>query len=239
MKGLKEWTDIALITLAASYKWVLGALAVAAVIGGGLFAAGVFTGGDETADTQSAVVTEPTAVPTLPLPTAMPLPTQTPMPTPTPEPTPVPTLAPPATATPEPLIEATPAAPQLVQVPINLKGAYQVGSLEFVLNYEPSLLEVTGVAKGDLAGDAIIESLVSAPGKVWIAIIAADGVTGDGSVAVVSFRLLKGNTANSTLLLENVSSYNASTLLDLLSSSSPGLLVMNDGSYTPPVVTFE
>ena len=140
---------------------------------------------------------------------------------------------------PEPLIEATPAAPQLVQVPINLKGAYQVGSLEFVLNYEPSLLEVTGVAKGELAGDAIIESVVSTPGKVWIAMIAAGGVTGDGSVAVVSFRLLKGKSANSTLLLENVFSYNASTLLDLLSSSSPGLLVMNDGSYTPPVVTFE
>ena len=190
-------------------------------------------------DTQSAVISEPTAVPTLPSPTAMPLPTQTPMPTSTPEPTPVPTSAPPATATPEPLIEPTPAAPQVVQVPINLKGAYQVGSLEFVLNYEPSLLEVTGVAKGDLAGDAIIESLVSTPGKVWIAMIAAGGVTGDGSVAVVSFRLLKGKSANSTLLLENVSSYNASTLLDLLSSSSPGLLVMNDGSYTPPVVTFE
>ena len=225
--------DIALIAMGASYKWLLGALAVAAVIVGGLFAAGVFTGGDDADGTQTAVITAPTLVPTLPAPTAMPLPTQTPMASPTP----FPTLAP--KATPERLTEATPAAPQVVQVPINLKGAYQVGSLEFVLSYEPSLLEVTGVSKGDLAGNAIIESLVSTPGKVWIAMIAADGVTGDGSVAVVSFRMMQGNAANSPLLLENVLGYNASTLMDLLSRSSPGLLVMNDGSYTPPVVAFE
>lgn len=239
LREWREWTDIALIMVAASYKWVLGALAVAAVIVGGLFAAGVFTGGDDAADTQAAVIGAPTAVPTLPEPTAMPLPTQTPLPTATPAPTPFPTLAPRATATPEPVVEPTPAAPQTVQVPINLKGAYQVGSLEFVLSYEPSLLEVTGVANGDLAGDAIIESLVSTPGKVWIGMIAADGVTGDGSVAVVSFRMMKGSASNSPLLLENVSGYDSATLVDLLSTSSPGLLVMNDGSYTPPVVSFQ
>lgn len=239
MNGLREWTDIALIALAASYKWLLGGLAVVAVIVGGLFAAGVFSGGEDADAAQTAVITAPDPVPTLPAPTAMPLPTETPMPTATPAPTPFPTLAPRATATPEPFIEPTPAAPQMVQVPINLKGAYQVGSLEFVLTYEPSLLEVTGVTNGDLAGDAIIESTVSTPGKVWIAMIAADGVTGDGSVAVVSFRLTKGSAANSPLFLKNVSGYNASNLMDLLSSSSPGLLVMNDGSYTSPVMAFE
>ncbi|PKB64904.1 MAG: hypothetical protein BZY80_01565 [SAR202 cluster bacterium Io17-Chloro-G2] len=231
--------DLGLIALAASYKWLLGALAAAAVIVGGLYAAGVFTGGDDPAGSQAVVIIAPTVVPTSPPPTAMPLPTQTPMPTPTPAPTPVPTLAPRATATPEPVMEVAPPAPQTVQVPINLKGAYQVGSLELVLTYEPSVLEVTGVANGDLAGDAIIESLVSTPGKVWIAMISADGVTGDGPMAMVSFRLMKGSTANSPLLLENVSGYNAATLIDLISSSSPGLLVMNDGSYTSPVVAFE
>ena len=51
MNGLREWTDIALIAMGAVYKWVLGALAVAAVILGGLFAAGVFTGEDDAAET--------------------------------------------------------------------------------------------------------------------------------------------------------------------------------------------
>lgn len=239
MNGLKEWADIALIMLAASYKWILGALAAIALIVGGLFAAGVFGGGDDAVGNLASEINGPTAVPTLPAPTAMP--TNTPMllPAATPPPTPFPKLAPRATATPEPVAEPTPAAPTMVQVPINLKGANQVGSLELVLAYEPSLLEVIGVTNGDLAGDALIESIVSTPGKVWIGMIDAAGVTGDGSVVVVSFRLMDGNLANSPLLLEEVSGYNASTLIDLLSTSSPGLVVMNDGSYTPPVVVFQ
>jgi len=225
----REWMDIALITLAASYKWLLGGLAAIAVVVGALFAAGVFSGGDDAAGLQAADINAPTAVPTLPSPTAIL------SPTPTPTAVPFPTLAPSPTATPEPSI----VVPQMVRVPINLKGAYQLGSLEFVLAYEPSLLEFTGVAAGDLAGDAIIESLVSTPGKVWIAMIDADGVTGDGSLAVVSFRIMKESTADSPLFLENVSGYDASTLMDLISSSLPGLVVLSDGSYTSPLLVFE
>lgn len=236
MNGLKEWADIALIMLTASYKWILGGLAAIALILGWLFAAGVF-GGDDAAGNLATNIDVPAAVLTL----AAPTPTVTPMllPTSTPAPTAIPRSLPRATSTPEPVAELAPAAPTMVQVPINLKGADQIGSLELVLAYEPSLLEVIEVVTGDLAGDAIIESNVSTPGKVWIGMIDAVGVTGDGAVVVVSFRMTEGNLANSPLSLEEVSGYNALTLIDLLSSSSPGLVVMNDGSYVSPVVAFQ
>ena len=239
MNSLKEWADIALIILTASYKWILGAMAVIALIVGGLLAAGVFGGDDDANGNVAADINGLGGVPTLPAPTAMPTRAPVRLPTATPAPTASPTLSPRATSTPQPVVEPTPAPPSMVQVPIDLKGAYQVGSLELVLAYEPSLLEVTGVSNGDLAKDAIIESIVTAPGKIWIGMIDANGVTGDGSLVVVSFRTMDGNLANSPLSLEEVSGYNASSLIDLLSSSSPGLVVMNDGSYIPPVLAFQ
>lgn len=236
MKGLREWTDIALIAMAASYKWALGGMAVIAVIVGGLYFAGVFSGEEDASGDQAADITQPGAVPT-PLPTATAMPDDTPVPIVLA--TPFPTLAPSLTATPGLVAAATPIAPQMVQVPINLQDAYQVGSLEFVLSYEPSLLEFTGLTNGDLAGDAIIESRVSSPGRLWIGMIDANGVSGDGSVALVSFRTTRGTIANSPLVLEDVSGFDASTFMDLLSRPSPGLFVANDGSYTAPVLNFQ
>jgi hypothetical protein len=240
MNGFRVWIDIALVTVTARYKWILGAAAVIAVVAGGLYAVGALAGGDAAGGALTGATESPTAVPTAPPPTAVVLVDPTPIPTPvnTPAPRLLPTVAPVVKIEPTPLIEPTPAPPQVVQVPINLRGASQVGSLELVLSYEPSLLEFSGVANGDLAMNAIIESRVSAPGKVWVGMIDAQGLTGDGAMVIVSFRTIKGTTANSPLLLEEVSGYNANTLIDLISSSSPGLLAMYDGSYTAPVVAF-
>jgi len=239
MNRIRVWTDIALVTITDKWKWILGGTGVVAVVVVGLFAAGVF-GGNEAASVSQPKVTGPaSAGPNLLAPIGViPIdPTSTP--TPDNRATPSPTEVAIIKVDRRPVGESTPASPQILHVPINLQGASQVGSLEFILTYEPSLLTATSVTRGDLAGDALIESRVSTPGKVWIGLIDAEGVSGDGALAFVSFRTKEGGISNSPLMLEEVSSYNALTLVDLLSSSSPGLVAMHNGSYTAPVLTFE
>ena len=126
-----------------------------------------------------------------------------------------------------------------VQVPINLRAASDLGSLEFVLVYEAATLEFVSIDNGTLALDAIIESNLRAPGKVWVGMIDPKGVNGEGSIAVVSFRTLAGGQADSPLLLEEVLSHNASTLVDSLSKPSPGIFTLGDGSVFSPVLTFD
>ena len=239
MNRLRVWTDIALVTLTGKWRWILGGTAVVAVVVVGLFAAGVF-GGDEVASVSQPEVTgSPSSGPNLLAPIGVVSVNPTSTPTPENRAIPSPTEVSVIKVDRRPVGGSTPVSPQILHVPIHLQGASQVGSLEFILTYEPSLLAVNSVTRGDLAGDALIESRVSAPGKVWIGLIDAEGVSGDGTVAFVSFRTMEGDMSNSPLMLEEVSSYNALTLIDLLSSSSPGLVAMHNGSYTAPVLTFE
>ena len=239
MNRIKVWMDIGLVTITNSWRWILGGTAVFAVAVVGLFAAGIF-GNGESASVSQLEAPDPTTARSNSL-TPIGIVSVNPTSSPIPEnrATQVPMEAPSLKVDRTLLEEYTPTLPKILHVPINLQGASQVGSLEFILTYEPSLLTVESVTPGDLAGDALIESRVSTPGEVWIGLIDAEGVSGDGAVAFVSFRTMEGETSDSTLMLEEVSSYNASTLIDLLSSSSPGLVAMHDGSYTAPVLTFE
>ena len=127
---------------------------------------------------------------------------------------------------------------QTLEVPIRARGASQLGSLEFVLVYEPSLLEVVEVKPGPLASNALIEFDNGTPGRLWAGIVDANGISGEGPLAVVSFRPLEMSQAPSPLVLENVSAHNVSTLLDIPAQSSSGEFTIEGQQVTSPEVAF-
>jgi len=131
------------------------------------------------------------------------------------------------------------ALPDEVEVPINGRGASNVGALEFWLVYEPAVLEVTKVEPGRLASNALFESSTKIPGSVWAALVDANGISGDGPLVVISFRVLGDGDTTSSLTLENIQAYHADTLVDIITEASAGSLVMNDRSFTAPVLGFQ
>ena len=235
---MKWFLDITYIAIGATYKWILLGVAVVGILVGALFAAGVLGGGDDD-EPGSTVFSTP-----VPLPTVTPSPTLTP--TVTPSPTPPPTTAPTATTAPAVVLPTTAAptpTPAVVlgeefRVPINLVGASNLGSLEFVLVYEPEVLEVTAVETGPLAEQAFLESSTATPGVLWTAIIDADGISGDGPAAIVTFRVLKSGVSKSPLTLQNVVAYDAASLLDIIVEASGGSISTIDGAISPPSLTF-
>ena len=234
---MKWLLDIAYIGISASYRWILIAVALVGILVGALFAAGVLGGSDDDDETTTTGFSTP-----LPLPTITPGPT----PTITPIPTLKPTIAPTVTSVPVVVLPTTPAqtpTPPVLRskeiiVPVNLAGAVNLGSLEFVLAYDPDVLEVTTVETGNLTEESLLESSAGTPGLLWVGIIDAVGISEDGLAAVVTFRVIESSDSDSSLILQNVVAYNAASYLDIIVEASPGSLSTIDGSVTPPSLTF-
>ena len=234
---MKWLLDIAYIGISASYRWILIAVALVGILVGALFAAGVLGGSDDDDETATTGFSTP-----VPRPTITPGPTSTI----TPIPTLKPTIAPTATSVPVVVLPTTPTQtptpPVLrskeITVPVNLAGAVNLGSLEFVLAYDPDVLEVTTVETGNLTEESLLESSAGTPGLLWVGIIDAVGISEDGLAAVVTFRVIESSDSDSSLILQNVVAYDAASYLDIIVEASPGSLSTMDGSVTPPSLTF-
>lgn len=225
---MRLWLDMVWIMLAAGWKWMLAIGGVIVLVVGGLFAAGVFSGSSP--EPAAALAFAPLATPN-PTPDATPTP---PAPTATAAPVPTPTLPPAPTPAPAPAVAVLPS----VDVPVYLAGAENVGSLEFVLVYEPSVLEVTGVRTGQLARNALIDFSARTSGRLWAGLIDGNGINGDGAVAIISFNVLEPGSTASPLALESIYAYDATTLLDVLAEPSAGSFSGNGFTFTSPSVAF-
>ena len=216
--------EVAYIGITTSWKWLLGSTAVVAALVGILFGVGVLGGGGEAGTTDNT----PLAASPTPTPAASPSPTQAASPSPTQVVTP--------TATPQPTV--APAA-KFISVPILATRANNVGSLEFVLVYDPAKLELAQVERGLLSGAALIDSSSPGPGRLWAGIIDINGLDGSGPVAVVKFKVRDNVGGTMPLSLESISAYDANTLVDILTTTTPG--EFTGAALTPlsPIVTFQ
>jgi hypothetical protein len=209
---MRWFFEVALIGIASSWKWLLASVVVVGALVGILFAAGVFGGGG---DVDSPLVTADS-----PTPTPAAAATKTPTPAPATKPTTVP-------------------APKFISVPILATLAKNVGSLEFVLVYDPAKLEFAQMEPGVLTGSALIDSSSSQPGRVWAGIVDVEGITGSGPVAVVKFNILERSAGDLPLTLENIAAFDASTLVDIVTATTPGQFNTSGLALLSPIVTFQ
>jgi len=220
--------EVAYIGMLSSWRWLLSSAAVVGALVGLLFAVGVLGGGS---DGSGAELPSAIASPT-PTPAASTNPTAALQPTPTLVPTLVPTLAPTIAPTVAP-------APKFISVPILATRANNVGSLEFVLVYDPAKLELEQVERGLLSGDALIDSSSPSPGRLWTGIIDINGIDGSGPVAVVRFKIRDNVGGTMPFTLENVAAFDANTLVDIVTGTTPGKFTVSGVTPLSPIVTFQ
>ena len=220
--------EVAYIGILSSWRWLLGSAAVVGALVGLLFAVGVLGGGsDESGAELPSAIASPT-----PTPAASTNRTAVPQPTPTLAPTVAPTVAPTLTPTVAP-------APKFISVPILATRANNVGSLEFVLVYDSDKLELEQVERGLLSGDALIDFSTPSPGKLWTGIIDISGIDGSGPVAVVRFKIRDNVGGNMPFTLENVAAFDANTLVDIVTGTTPGEFTVSGVTPLSPIVTFQ
>ena len=220
--------EVAYIGILSSWRWLLGSAAVVGALVGLLLAVGVLGGGSDGSGAESpSAIASPT-----PTPAASTNPTAVPQPTPTIAPTIAPTLAPTLAPTVAP-------APKFISVPILATRANNVGSLEFVLVYDSAKLELEQVERGLLSGDALIDFSTPSPGRLWTGIIDLSGIDGSGPVAVVRFKIRDNVGGNMPFTLENVAAFDANTLVDIITGTTPGEFTVSGVTPLSPIVTFQ
>ena len=130
-------------------------------------------------------------------------------------------------------------APKVISVPILATRAKNVGSLEFVLVYDPAKMEFAQMEAGLLASNALIDSSSSRSGRVWAGIVDVQGINGSGPVAVVKFNVREQAARVLPLTLESIVAFDADTLVDIVTTTTPGQFNGPGLALLSPIVTFQ
>ena len=93
-----------------------------------------------------------------------------------------------------------------VTVPVYLERARQLGSMNFTLTYDPTVVRVNQVHVGDLVRGALFRANTTAPGVIRFGVVVQSGqeITGIGPVAHMNFTALGPEGSGSDLTLGDI-----------------------------------
>ena len=136
-----------------------------------------------------------------------------------------------------------------VTVPITISEASNIGAMDIVLEYDPDVIEFTGIEKGTITSDALLvveDTIYEDPdtgydtispadndtvwnygaiagdytgNKVNIGMISTEGFDGDGTLATLTFSMVAGCGGTSSLLLSAVANETATCAPDCTSET--------------------
>ncbi|MFQ6063605.1 MAG: cohesin domain-containing protein [Methanosarcinales archaeon] len=96
----------------------------------------------------------------------------------------------------------------IVQVPINIKDAVDVASLDIIIKYDESALDASEVDNGSLTSNSILFNNTDVQGEVRIGLIDLQGINGNGSIATIKFEKLKNNIDKTSVTIDSVEAAN-------------------------------
>jgi len=122
----------------------------------------------------------------------------------------------------------------VVNVPITLDGAAEIGALHVELTFDPAVLEPQSAAKGRLAsGNSIVDSNPQ-PGRLTMGLVTSEKINGPGEVLVAKFKVLGKKNAKTTLALENVKAWQGDVnRFDVKVNTTPGAFTVTGKKAFP------
>jgi len=123
------------------------------------------------------------------------------------------------------IADITGASGSSIDIPILVKDAQNLGSVDISVTYDPSVLNVISVEKGS-ANKGMISSKTDVPGVVSIGIVDAAGIMGSGDIAVMRCKIAGAANTVSPLTITSVKAYDAKTFNDIKTIKSSGTLTV-------------
>ncbi len=98
------------------------------------------------------------------------------------------------------------------RVSVIVEDAVNVGSIDLTILYDPSILEVLKVEKGDLV-KGMLSSNTDNEGIITIGIADSNGINGDGEIARITFNVLSNGSTSVTI--QNAKAYDVDSHADI------------------------
>lgn len=98
----------------------------------------------------------------------------------------------------------------VIKVPIRIKGASNIGSMNFVLTYDAQVLKVNRVETGPLLTGALFTPNYQTPPLVRFGLATSGGITGSGTMAYIEFQVIGADGSSSPLAFSKLSTRDAS-----------------------------
>ncbi|MDO9325855.1 MAG: cohesin domain-containing protein [Methanoregula sp.] len=116
-------------------------------------------------------------------------------------------------------------------IPVKVSGASNLGAMDLVITYDPSVLTFSSADLGGLSTNGMIDSNSATPGTVKIAIVDTKGVSGDGVLVNLAFTVVGKNGEKSPVNVQVTGAWNLN-LVDIQTSVSSGTISVG-GAKSP------
>ena len=116
----------------------------------------------------------------------------------------------------------------IVQVPIRLDNAGNIGSMNFVLTYNPQVIKVNKVDGGSLVSGALFTPNYKSPPQVNFGLASSAGINGSGTVAYIEFQVIGAAGSSSPLTLSGVNTTDTSGRSVTLTTSNGTVTVASE-----------
>jgi hypothetical protein len=118
------------------------------------------------------------------------------------------------------------AAGSTVDVAINVEGAEKIGALQFDVNYDSTVLTAESASPGALATGALIEVRTDKPGRLFIALVTTESISGNGTVVTAKFKVIGAPGKVTPLEPARAQAWDGNTQREVLIAPAAGQLTV-------------
>lgn len=117
-----------------------------------------------------------------------------------------------------------------------VSNASEIGAMDLALRYDPAVVRFAGFQAGTSAEDALVEANEAEPGLLLLALADSNGLSGDGTLAVLTFSVTGADGDRTAIAVEAVRAYHHEMLTDIPMSTTPGELSITGKESLPLIV---
>jgi len=129
--------------------------------------------------------------------------------------------------------DVTAAPGSTVTVPVSVTGAQDLGSLDLAIAYDPAVLSILSVDRSS-PGNGLFGSNTDRPGIITVSIADPDGISTDGSVAALKFRVTGAAGNSSPLALYNILAADVKTFREIPADGTDGSVTVKKTGIGSP-----
>jgi hypothetical protein len=122
----------------------------------------------------------------------------------------------------------TAAAGSTAIVPVKVSGASNLAAMDLVVTYDPSVLQFSSADLGAISTNGMVEANSASPGTVKIGLVDTKGISGDGTLVSMNFKVVGGSGTSSQVNPQVSGAWNLD-LVDIQTTTSSGTLTVGGG----------